>query len=878
MPGLPQMGDMASGLTSMLSSFASAFTQATHILRMNFAAGSGIPANLLLPHRLTGKETINGVFHFQLDALSSDADIELKEFMGVPVEITILTDAGTERPICGIVIAASQIGSDGGFATYRLIVESALDALKHRRTCRVYTATNVRNLTKKILQEHIDGNSVIGASFSIDDRCTAEYVERPFWMQFNESDLDFLKRLWAREGISFFLQPAEGSTEDHPQHALVLFDEPMELDANTCGSARFHRADGTEQKDSITEWKARRFLQSGSVSRAAWNHESAAMMTASEATQTRQGESGDALASTLEYYRHHMPLEEGEAGVLDSRTLIRMKTLEGQSKQFEGAGTMRTFQVGSWFTLIEHPVHDQDPEQDRDFMITSLDITAVNNLPKDLETGLSGLLSAGSPQDSDAPSSFGKLLRQVAKDRSPKIEPPCTNRFTCVRRGIPILADEIAPPRPGLLSARVVGPEGEEVHVDELGRIKVRFLFTRAEEHVEAGAGDTDADSAWVRLSQMWSSQGFGSSFIPRVNDEVLIQFLGHDPDKPQVAGCISNGVKVPTAFSEVSGLPGDKTLSGIRSKMFHGQGGNELVFDDTSRELRTRLACDHLASQLNLGYLVQPRCGGASIPLGEGFELKTEAWGALRAAKGLLLTTDGGMSDHLENNPLTSQLEASIELSKTLSDASENHKADKLAAIKASEDIKKVLEATKRQGTGAKARNVAAFSEPVLALSSPTGIVAATTANHSLSAGQSIHASSGKDTNLTVGGKLAMAIKEVWSVFTSNAGMKIFAGKSDIALRAHDGELNVTADQAMKVLALNGSLEMLAKNGITLATPGAKFQIKDNEINIEGENCNVYTAMVNLTAPQKADAAMPNLPKGGVKDVGIHRHSKYSE
>ena len=596
----------AGGLTAQLASFASPFTQATRLLKLNFAAACGIPADLLLPHRLTGREAINEGFRYELDAVSSDANIELKTMLGAPVEITLLTDAGAEHEICGIVTEAAQVGADGGFATYRLVIEPALSVLRHRRTCRVYTATNVKDLTRRILQEHIDGNPVLGSCFRIDDRCAAEYVERPFWMQYNESDLDYLRRLWAREGISFVLQPAEESTADHPQHTLVLFDEPGDLDANTCGTARFHRADGTEQQDAITQWKARRFLQPGSVSRASWNHESASLMTASEPSQVKQGEYGDALASTLEDYRPHMPLEDGESSALGSRAQARMKALEGQSKHFGGEGTMRTFRAGSWFTLTQHPVHDQDPEPDRDFVITSLETTAVNNLPKDFTAGLSGLLGAGLPAP-DAASSA-------------KPGPPCTNRFTCVRRGIPILPGEIAPPRPGILSARVVGPEGEEVHVDGLHRIKVRFLFTRPEEHPESGAGDTGADSAWVRLAQMWSSQGFGSSFIPRVGDEVLIQFLGHDPDKPQVAGCISNGVKVPTAFSDVSGLPGDKTLSGLRSKMIHGQGGNELVMDDTPEELRARLACDHLASQLNLGYLVQPRCGGASFPLGEGF------------------------------------------------------------------------------------------------------------------------------------------------------------------------------------------------------------------------------------------------------------------
>lgn len=186
------------------------------------------------------------------------------------------------------------------------------------------------------------------------------------------------------------------------------------------------------------------------------------------------------------------------------------------------------------------------------------------------------------------------------------------------------------------------------MHVDDLGRIRVRFLFTRSKEHEQAGASDTDADSAWVRLAQMWASQGFGSTFIPRAGDEILIQFLGHDPDKPMVVGCVANSLRQPASFGDVSALPGDKALSGIRSRMIQGRGGNELVLDDTPQQVRARLASDHMASQLNLGYLVEPRRGGTGKPLGEGFELRTSGWGAIRGGQGLLLTTEGGDGNHL--------------------------------------------------------------------------------------------------------------------------------------------------------------------------------------------------------------------------------------
>ena len=223
------------------------------------------------------------------------------------------------------------------------------------------------------------------------------------------------------------------------------------------------------------------------------------------------------------------------------------------AKRFEGAGTVRTFQAGTWFTLTQHPIHDQDEPQDREFLITRLEVEAVNNLPKDLPAGLD-------------PGVFRS---------PPKLEPPYRNSFTCVRRGIPVLAEELEPPDPGLLTARVVGPEGAEVHTDALGRIKVRFLFTRSQDHAESGAGasDTDADTAWVRQVEIWGSQGFGGSFLPRVGDEVVVQFLGDDPDKPIVTGSVHNGAKPPASFSAVSALPIEKALSGFRSRMHHGPG-----------------------------------------------------------------------------------------------------------------------------------------------------------------------------------------------------------------------------------------------------------------------------------------------------------------
>lgn len=836
-------------LPALLASFASAFEQSTRLLKVNFAAGSGIPANTLLPHRLTGSEAINVGFRYELKALSSDVHLELKSLLGIPVEVTLVTDAGTDRELCGLVTEAHQEGSDGGFAVYRLVIESGLSVLRKRINARVFVGIDVREVTRRILSEHLDRNAVLKAAFAFEDRCTGTYPTRPFWMQYNESDLDYLRRIWAREGISFVLQPSVESSPEHPQHTLALFDDVYRLEANASATARFHRADGTEQADAIQQWNGVRRLQCGSLARMGWDHGTASPVASQEANAVKQGDLAVSLASTLEDYRHHAPLEDEDADSVATLTRRHMQAREGLAKRFEGQGTVRTFAAGTWFTLAQHPIHDQDEAKDREFLITRLEVEAENNLPKDLQAGLSAFFAG----------------------EAAKPTPPYTNTFTCIRRGIPILTEEIDPTDPGMIPARVVGSEQSVVHTDDLGRIKVRFLLTRGCDHPEGGASETDADSAWIRQVETWGSQGFGGSFLPRVGDEVAVEFLGGDPDKPVITGSLHHRTRGTAAFSDASVLPTEKALSGVRSCMHKGAGGNELLFDDTTHQLRTRLASDHAASHLNLGYLVHPRSVGSGTPRGEGFELRTDAWGAVRAEKGLLLTTFRTTGPHLEADPLAGQMESSLELATALSETGEPLGAEKLEANDALKTLKEC--AQKKKAQGASGKEVPAFNAPVLGLASPDGILSATPASHVLSAGEHLHLTSGEDTNLGIGKRLAMAIKESWSIFVSKSGIKLFAAKEDFQVQAHEGSIQILADKDAKVTSSNGEIQVLAKKHIKLTAGQCQIEVTEKDVNLYMAGPITIKGNLSFGGVQTGPPELPFMPKGEVEELIQERH-----
>ncbi len=403
------------------------------------------------------------------------------------------------------------------------------------------------------------------------------------------------------------------------------------------------------------------------------------------------------------------------------------------------------------------------------------------------------------------------------------------NRFSAIPWDVPYRPplDHPKPKVLGTQSAVVCGPEGEEIYCDQYGRVKVQFFWDREGKH-------DDMTSCWMRVASSWAAETFGSINIPRVGMEVLITFLEGDPDQPLITGCLYHGANLPPYK-----LPDFKTLATVKSKEYKGSRANELRIDDTTSEISIALRSDHGASAINLGYLTHPRPSGGQ-PRGEGFELRTDRHGAVRAAAGLLITTEPrpNESKHHKDLPETAERLA------TASDQQDGFavQAKELQAQEAGDqdDVAKALHAQHQGVLGSGPANLTAnefpeFTEPHLVLASPAGIALTTPRSSHIATGEHLALSSTGHTSLSIGKRLLASASRGMRLFVQSMGWRLVAASGDIDVRALKdsinllAKLNITANadrititaKTELVIQGGGSATTYNAGGITHATSG---------------------------------------------------------
>ncbi|MFX5834840.1 type VI secretion system Vgr family protein [Acinetobacter baumannii] len=766
--------------------------------------------------RIDGQHYLNQGMTAELICLSTNAHIPLKTFIGVQVAVDQVTDRGSFFRTTGIITGASQGQSDGALTLYKLAISDPTYLWHKRRNSRVFMNKSVKEISEILFQEWQGKSPLFASSLTLDlSGLKQTYDLRPFVMQLNESDYDFLTRLWRSEGISWLIDEAEltvASNMDNIQpQKLRLIDDNNQYQALTRRAIRYHRSSATEQFDSMTSLMADRNLQPTSIFVQRWQPDVLQQTDGAGSVQSKHQHSTnyDNQSLSLEEAWHFSPAWMQDLNGEDGATSASNQQLEkfnqnlsayydAQSKQFIAKTTVRDTQVGYWFELNEHPEIDQHESTDKEFLIIGKNYYNQNNLPKDLNQQIQTLLQQS---DWQASNTDERQANQLILQRRHIPTTPAYN---------PQTHSPVAHPQ----RAKVVGPEGEEIYVDEWGRIKVRFLFTRSDDHSHdggAGTNNNDTDSAWIDVLTPWAGEGYGARFLPRIGEIVVINFFNGDIDRPFVMGRVHEAQRHPTKFDNKGKLPDTKKLSGIRSKEVSGGGFGQLRFDDTPGQISTQLQSSHGASQLNLGKLSHPKDKAESEDRGEGFELRTDQWGALRAGQGLLVSThkqDNAKGDHLDAEVAKKQLEGSQTNSKALSDIAKNQKTDEIESIEQLKDFASQIQ-----------QQIAKFEKALLLLSSPDGIALSTSEDIHISADAQINQIAGDSINISTQKNVIAHAQNRLSLFAAQSGLKAVAAQGKVEIQAQ-------AD----------ALDVLSKLGITISSTDDKVIISSpKEVKITG-------------------------------------------
>ena len=483
----------------------------------------------------------------------------------------------------------------------------------------------------------------------------------------------------------------------------------------------------------------------------------------------------------------------------------------------------------------------------------------------------------------------------------------------------------------GQQTAIVVGPAGSVIHTDRDHRVKVQFHWQRgANSHSRldhpaaanhSGAPADDSAGTWVRVATPLApvaGANWGSHALPRVGQEVLIDFLEGDIDRPVVIGAVYNGRgQVDQQNNEVavgggastgnapSWFPGEAgahahpaVLSGIKSQaMKTSQGGtgaySQLLMDDTPGQPRVSLqrhASAHLGTdELNLGTLRHQADNQRLQPVGFGAELKTEALAAVRAGKGMLLSSDARANaggTQLDSSEAAAQIERSKVLQTSMADLAQKHNAklkeestpEKLPAIEAMAASIKVL-GTMAEGNAAKGDTgglgqATAYSTPHMQLSAPSGIAATTPASAIFTSGRTSSVTAGQDINLASQGNLLHTVLDGISLFTygkaenaekpnQETGIKLHAASGKVSAHSQSDVLRVTADKTVTVSSVTKQVRVAAKENVMMTAQGAFLKIEGGNIMLHGPGKIEFKASKKeLGGPADGTFGAPELPK----------------
>ncbi|EES0219696.1 type VI secretion system tip protein VgrG [Escherichia coli] len=487
-------------------------------------SGSAVPDGMLLFASLGGTETVGELFTYSiklktpdilnLDYVSPAANLQLKPMVGKDLCVNIELDGGGKRYISGLVTAARVAGHQGRSVVYELRLEPWLKTLTHTSDYKAFQNKNVVNILDEVLDEY---------PWPVEKRLVENYPTRAWQVQYGETDFDFIQRLMQEWGIYWWFEHNENS------HTLVLADAINVHKACADSPLVCYYQKGLKlDKEFIHTITANESLRSGQWVLNDFDFMKPRSLLKSTVANPR--ETGLAEYEHYEWPGDYFTKSEGEM-----LTRIRMEEQRSPGSRVQGSGNIRTLMTGFTFTLENYPT----AEVNREYLLVQTTLFIQDN-------------AQHSGQDQHFTYSTSFELHPTSEVYRPQrtLSKPHTK---------------------GPQSAIVTGPAGQEIWTDKYGRVKVQFGWDRY------GKNDENS-SCWVRVSYPWAGKGFGGIQIPRIGQEVLVDFKNGDPDLPIIVGRTYNQDTMPPW-----GLPGAATQSGFYSHTIGGgpTNANALRFED---------------------------------------------------------------------------------------------------------------------------------------------------------------------------------------------------------------------------------------------------------------------------------------------------------
>lgn len=487
-------------------------------------SGSAVPDGMLLFASLGGTETVGELFTYSIKLKTPDilnlgyvspaANLQLKPMVGKDLCVHIELDGGGKRYISGLVTAARVAGHQGRSVVYELRLEPWLKILTHTSDYKAFQNKNVVDILDEVLDEY---------PWPVEKRLVENYPTRAWQVQYGETDFAFIQRLMQEWGIYWWFEHSENS------HTLVLADAINVHKACADSPLVCYYQKGLKlDKEFIHTITANESLRSGQWVLNDFDFMKPRSLLKSTVANPR--ETGLAEYEHYEWPGDYFIKSEGEM-----LTRIRMEEQRSPGSRVQGSGNIRTLMTGFTFTLENYPT----AEVNREYLLVQTTLFIQDNAQ---HSGQEQHFSYSTSFELHPTSEVYRPQRTLSK-----------------------------PHTKGPQSAIVTGPAGQEIWTDKYGRVKVQFGWDRY------GKNDENS-SCWVRVSYPWAGKGFGGIQIPRIGQEVLVDFKNGDPDLPIIVGRTYNQDTMPPW-----GLPGAATQSGFYSHTIGGgpTNANALRFED---------------------------------------------------------------------------------------------------------------------------------------------------------------------------------------------------------------------------------------------------------------------------------------------------------